>query len=212
MAHAQLIQVQFQSSRFDGQQARNTFHVQHDGGDLDLAALQTLAAAFVDQWGGTYAGVLANGWTLDFVNVQQTKEARVVGDAPVEWSEAADIDGTRSGTGDAAPEELCALLSLKTGLASRRFRGRQFMPPAEFINQVNGENVKASSTYETNVNALAAKYDQLISGHDHPEPFDGFDLVVYSRVADVVAAPNFYARVSTIVFNRRIHWLRSRGR
>lgn len=119
-------------SRTDGDQVQNVFHV--NGAPADAAELQVLADAAIAEW-DTSNWVPQLRQTTDLTKV-------VVSDLnpgnPVTAEATRAFVGGSGGTG--IPPEIAAVITLRTGLRGRSFRGRTFIGPlAESMINSDGE-------------------------------------------------------------------------
>jgi hypothetical protein len=209
-----LAQIQLQSTLASGQAVRNTFAISHAaaGTAPDYTELLQLATDIAGYLGTTYEGVLTPGDTFVQVVARQVNDPT----SPAVLLEAAfpvGTAGTRTISGNASPDEACAVLSLKTPNASRRFRGHLFVPPCKHAADLNGEHWDAASAYHTAVEAFRTKLDDGCG----PTPtwtgtsLHNYTLSIFSKVAATAAQPSV-ASVQTVTTDYRVHWLRSRGR
>lgn len=209
-----LAKIQIASSMASGQAVLNTFYVSdtalgHPPALADLSGLCTDLHTFL---GTQYRAVLTTGDTL--VEYRAYQVADPTDPEPVlEASDAIALAGTRTVSSDPSPQSLCALLSLKTPNASRRFRGHLFMPPAKDASALIADGFKPSQAYMVAVNALQTKF----RAGNGPTPtwtgttLSNYGLVVYSHRAASLGDPSV-ALTNNVTNNASAHWLRSRER
>ena len=109
------------------------------------------------------------------------------------------------------PDSVCAVVSLKTANASRRFRGHVFAPPARTAGSVSGVSLNIGNAYYT---ALGAWITELKKGVIGGSGWAGSDLAsyklhVYSRAAALAGAP-YVAECTDVILRSAATWLRSR--
>lgn len=206
--------VQLQATLASGQAVRNTVHLSHAaaGTAPDYTELLQLATDFAAYFGTTYEGILATTDTFVQVLAKQVNDPT----SPAVLIEAAypvNAAGTRALSGSASPDEACAVLSLKTPNASRRFRGHLFVPPAKKSGDLNSEHWDAASGYHTAIEAFRVK---LQTGCGPTPTWTGtslhnYTLSIFSKVAAAAGLASV-ASVQTVTCDYRVHWLRSRGR
>lgn len=206
--------LQIQSHLASGQAIRNSLHVVHAsaGSPPDYTELLQLADDFWSYVGTEYRAMLPTGGTVDQILAKQVNDPT----APAVLIEAAfpvAEAGTLATSNEGAPEQACALLSLKTPNASRRFRGHMFMPPPLMARQQDGQIWDAAATYFTGVVAYAAK---LQDGAGPTPSWTGsvlhnYILNIFSLAAATDAVAPF-AEVQTVSASPAVRWLRSRGR
>lgn len=206
--------LQLQSHIASGQAVRNTVHVWDSGLGAPPTYAQLLALA-TDFWayvGTTYKACLATTGTVDQVIAKTVADPTDPG-VNIEAAYTVNAAGTLALSNEVAPSEACAILSLKTQNASRRFRGHLFMPPAQMARQLQGEVWDTSGSYYTAVAAFAAKLDDGCG----PSPswtgstLSGYELQIYSNKAASLSLASL-SPCTTIAAPSRVHWLRSRGR
>jgi len=107
--------------RIDGQQTINDLTFRLAGG-IALADLQSLVTNLVDWFTLTFAVDLSEDWSTVAVRGRDLSAA-------LSFVADADASGTVGGTaGEAAPNNVSACVSFRTGLAGRSFRGRNYVP------------------------------------------------------------------------------------
>ena len=203
-------------STIAGQLVANTFHVRQNptAGDVDATHLQSLLNdANTTALKNAYKACIPSTGTLDvlvarlvpdpqFPDADRAEAARTIGEAGTFTSDQRD------------PPGLCALLTLGTDLAGRRFRGRVFMPPSLDSTVLNTGIFVASGTYWTNFTAFITELSKTMypSGAGHyGGAWNDNDLCVYSLTARKESdSARYYARVVAATRRQAPHWLRSR--
>lgn len=198
-----------------GQTIVNTVHIAKAGLGTPptITQLSDLAAQWSTYFAPTYEALLTTQDTFDRIQVSQVPDPAAP-TAPLEAVQLVNAGGGRTPGGAQVPDSLCAVLSLKTTIASRRFRGHLFMPPV--INNASvasGNNVGTSGAYYTALSNFAAR---LATGGTLAPTWTGAELstwvlVVYSRVA-AAAALAYDTPVFAVTISPKFHWLRSRER
>lgn len=207
-----LIRCQFKSTVDSGQEVLNTFYVANVG--LGVPALTDLADCGSDlhtYFATTYRALLKTAWTWDQIDCSQVSD--VLDPAPIlKVTTAVNQAGTASNPSVGTPVPICGLVSLKTPLASRRYRGHLFLPPLFDEAQINGAGIQNGGAYDTAKNNFAAA---LATGAGSSPTWTGSflsncTLVVYSE-AGTRAGSGVFAVVTAVTSNDQAHWLRSRS-
>lgn len=207
--------LQFRST-VGGQLVSNTFHVRQNptAGDVDAAHLiALLASTGTDSLVTAYRGVLSTGGTLDDVVCRLVPDPLFPDEPRAEAVRTVGLAGTGSRPFN-LPLECCAVLTVGTDLAGRRYRGRAFMPPALEQAQVSQESFSTSGSYWAAITSLVNELVKTTypSGASHyGGAWNDNDLCIYSLAARAADASPYYARVTGFTRRARVHWLRSRG-
>lgn len=182
----------------------NTFCVRSDPGPLDPDSSISEAASSIWAWfEPKYKYCISSSCQIETLTVKELYET------PAEVYDFPIAVGGSAVSGTATPRELCRILSLRTGLAGRRYRGRVFIPApqnAGILLSSNGDLFDTSSSWWTYGNQFA---DDLLSGDDYTYGPGGLytahlSLRVYSRVG------GFDTDVTGILKPQDVHYLRSR--
>lgn len=209
-----LAEVQFLTTMTSGQAVSNTFHISKGAGGSvpTLADLTNLAADIVTYFQTTYQATIATTDTFQSVTVRQVTTDPATDPAAQAQQTVAHV-GTHTLSGSAAPESACAVLRIKTPLASRRSRGHLFLPPGKVAADMAGDVWSAGSTYITNCNNLAAKFATgcLPTPTWTGSTLSAWTLCVYSKTAALAAQP-YVTLANAAVVDPKVHWLRSRER
>lgn len=199
-----------------GQQVANTFHVRQNptAGPVDVTHLRALLAdAFTDTLILRYRGLLPTVGTLDYVIARLVHDPQFP-DAP---RPEAIRNVAQAGTFASADDdalELCAVLTLGTELAGRRYRGRQFAPPPLEKAQHDDESWDPAGGWWANFGTWEGELSKTCTdaGAAHyGGAWNDNDLCVYSLRARQLAVDPYYARVISRTRRGRLRWLRSRG-
>lgn len=167
------------------------------------ASIEEVADGVWDWWDAYYPFCISSSMTISTLNIRELYEA-----APAVYDKAIGVGGSAV-SGTATPRELCRVLSLRTGIAGRRYRGRMFIPApqsAGVLLSTNGDLFDTSSSWWSAGNSFS---NDLLSGHDKTHGPGGIytthlSLRVYSRVGD------FDTDVTGIIKPQDVHYLRSR--
>jgi len=210
-----LASVSFLAHLPGGQQCANTFHISNPGlGTAPPPAdLQQLATDLDSWFRTTYEGILTTGSTYDAVKVAQVPDPTIPHDAYADFILPTNITGTRSTTGNAAPNQACACVALKTNSGQRSYRGHLLLPSALTATDMSGENWSPTLPYATACDAFVAK---LNAGCQPTHTWTGtklasYNLVIYSKTLQRKALPSVTG-VIVCVRRQEVHWLRSRAR
>lgn len=143
------VRVQLEG-KIDGQQTVNDLYFSLPGGYI-LSDIQSLATNLQSWFDLTFATPLSQDWSA------QTVRARALN---VPNGFVVDVGAVQIGgdSGEAAPNNVAATISFRTGIAGRSFRGRNYIPaiPNHFI---------TLNTIDTAwTNAMLAAYNLLLPG------------------------------------------------
>lgn len=207
--------MNFLSRLRDGQAVSNTFHVwqgSSGGSPPDLAELQGLAADIEAWFATTYKALLPTDATFVQITCRQISDD-VATDAPLEALLVIAAAGTHTTSSPYAPEAACQCMSIKTPIASKRYRSHLMLPPLWTTGEINGNAIVMSGAYGTAATALAAKFTAGVL----PSPtwtgshLSNYTLSTYSKVAQLAGdAPIAFA--TGVVLQPQVRWLRSRER
>lgn len=209
--------LQFQSHLPDIAVVRNSFHVRRNetAGDVDEAFLVSLLNADgTDNLVDAYRAMLTSNMEFDGVFVRQVQDPLNPSDPKLEHYRPIGLPGLRTPGSPGSPMEACAIASLHSDTASRRFRGHVFLPPAIDSSQLGGSHWTLTGSYSVAIATFLAELFHTMepSGGAHYDgAWNDVDLVVYSRKARSLDADQFYAQVQSASNNRKVHWLRSRS-
>jgi hypothetical protein len=208
--------IQFQAHDIaSGQAIRNTFHVRQN---------PTAGAMTTDLLDGKVAAIAASAIKSSYVNmltVNQVLDAIVgtqvvaanLNDPPDQHSRSFTSVGPR-GTDLALPLTMCALMTERSELSGRRYRGRMFLPPASDGAAILTTKWKAAQAYFINCLAFQTELLKLCqtagAGHLGGALNDN-DVVTFSRAAEAAGAQT-WSRVQSLPILSKVHWLRSRER
>lgn len=212
-----MIKTSWLSTLKDGQKISNTFALDVGAVTVDDAFLTSLLTAF-NATGATeprakYLAMLKTVDTLDEIRVSQVPNPATPHEPVLRRSVFPAIAGTESVTTDDAPAEATATLTLQTGLTSKRYRGRMFVPPPRRQASMDRENWLVGGSWEAAVKAWRDWLIRLCVGSAtrySTGVFSGVNLGVYSRVADAAGDAGIQPCLG-VRYNAKIHWLRSRA-
>jgi hypothetical protein len=150
----------------------NTFHVYKPDGALVLADLGEIGAAFYDWWHNRYRTQFGPSIVLDVIEVRKLDPGDPLA---LDYTTGLPEGGTRT-SGDAAeePANVSLTMSWRTGLAGRKYRGRNYIPGIGTTDVTTLDTI--NSTAATRIASIAA---QLLAGILTA----GFQFVVF-HVAD----------------------------
>lgn len=208
-----VVSVNFHSQTDLGQDISNTIHLTRAGGSApSLADLTTLATDVTTYFSATYRATMANQFTWLSTTVKQVVDPTTV-DNPLEYVNPVNLAGTRGAITHNSPASLCALIQLKTPVASRRARGHIFLAPSYAQNEMNGDVYNGAAGYAVGVIAFAAK---LATGCSPTPTWTGTGLSTwylgcYSKRAAQLGVPHAFA-CTAAVWSPQVRFLRSRER
>src|SRR5215469_12627727 len=210
-----LASVSFLAHLPGGQQCANTFHISNPGlGTAPQPADLQQLATDLDAWfRTTYEGILTTGSTYDAVKTAQVPDPTIPHDAYADYILPTNLPGTRTASGNAAPNQACACVALKTNSGQRSYRGHLLLPSALTAGDMQGENWASTLGYFTACQAFVAKLQAGCSGtHSWTgAKLASYNLVIYSKTLQRKALPSVTG-VITCVLRPEVHWLRSRAR
>lgn len=211
---AGIAQVQIQSHMADGQAVVNSVHITDPGLGVapDLPTLTALATEWWTYFSTTYTALAPTTMTIDQIVTRQVEDPT----SPGVILEAAHPVGTAGSRGTGArqgPQSLCGVASFKTPVASRRFRGHNFLPPILDVASLSGNSLDGSAAYQT---AAAAYVARLQTGCAPTVTWTGTNLSawrlsIYSRTAASLGLPQ-NADVQLVTLKSKVSFLRSRER
>ena len=150
--------IQIQSHAVDGQAIINTVHITDPGLGTapDLTTLGDLATQFWTWIASTYTALCTTDVTIDQTVAKQVEDPTAPG-VILEAAHPIGVAGTRGLGARQGPRSLCGVASFKTPVASRRFRGHNFLPPVMDVASLSGNNLDATGAYWTAAQAYVAK-------------------------------------------------------
>lgn len=200
---------------YDGTAVRNTWHFRRNpsAGSVEGGWLgDLLASSGTTSLKNAYLAALDTGATLDGILARATRDPLNPGDDRDEKFLAVAAPGTRSPGSTRCPQAICALMKVSGDRAGRRYRGRNFMPPAADRGEILNNVFLAANPYLVALNAFKTELAKTTyaSGAGHYSgAWNDCDLIVFSRKGRQ-ASGTYYARVPAIDIRPQIHWLRSR--
>lgn len=163
-----------------------------------------------------YRAMLRSTYTLDRISVVTVGQPGNAAQVPSAGEKAIGALGTRSGTGEDLPPQMCGLIGLRTSHAGRSFRGRMFCPPAESVPEVGSDQWVLAGNYGVAINAFRAKLDDNVGGGTSWSTLWqstwNARFVVYSPTRHQRNQTPFYTPIQATRFDGSIHWLRSRAK
>lgn len=210
-----LASVQLLSSLPNGQQVANTFHILDQGaGDPPSPAdLADLAAQIDTYFTTVYRDILTTACTFNAIKVSQVPDPTIPHDAYADYILPKNLAGLRTVSDEAAPNQACICVSLKTNSGQRSYRGHLLMPPSLHARDMAGQTYSHASAYYTACAAFAALLQTGCFG-SHTwtgSKLSSYYLYIYSKTLQSRAQPALTG-VITVVTNDAVHWLRSRAR
>ena len=213
-----LASIQLLSHDSTGQVSSNTFHVVDESQSTppDLGHLQGIANDFHIVIQAAYPGMLPTTSSWDSITVRQVRDNTVTPkEALLEYSRAEGVPGTRSLSANLLPRQACALLQLRSVVASRRFRSHLFMPPAFNQAAVTGDMLTGTGNEYWNAvnNFRAALASGLASATARwsGSTLSNFSVCSFSNAAQLQHVASV-ALTSAVVIAPDVRWLRSRRR
>lgn len=210
-----VLRVQFRFTLASTIACSNTFHISKgtsiSPSELkDVAdALGTFSAGSIAQ---TYLNMMCATDMWDTINVSEVPDPSTPEDPPGVYIKNIVVPGTRSTPSPTGPAELTPTMTIVTGYASRRRRGRLFLPGPRSTAVLTGELFDQTNAYWTAVSAFQTAFRTLIAGASgHPSgALTDYDLSVYSEVEQLQNPPGTTHATNTRL-NLKSHWLRSRA-
>lgn len=192
----------------------STFHV-HATTSAPLGAGAPSAHDVADkvdtQLGAKFAAVVPQTGALDTINVVEEVDPGDPSAIPEAYEKVVARNATYSPGVFNIASALCGMLKVRTNAAVRSGHGRLFLPPVFSSTPLAANNTWAtSSTWLTNVNALAA---ELAGGFEGGAWWSsGWDarLVVYSRTRRARGISTYWFGVTGVALDPQQRWLRSR--
>jgi len=213
-----LIRVNLIGTALSNQQVANTFYV----GELSSNSapsydkLQGVAEDLYTWLGTQYRATIHDATTFNRIECHQVADPTVVPpELTLKYVKTVDLPGTRAQSGSTiTAQQECALLAFATGIASRKFRGHNFLPPALDIAALNGANWSSTSTYWLSCVQYKARIEAGIEGASSrwtgPE-LGNWVLVQYSRKARLDGQA-WVQTTQAVTLSPEIRWLRSRSK
>lgn len=195
----------------------NTQHVFADGDawlDPDPTP-QEVADEIYANIGLHYRNMLDDSYTLDRLDVTTVTDPNQPDQVPLSGSHAVGVAGNRASTNEDLPPRIGGLITWRTGLGGRNFRGRMFCPPLESSAEVEADLIKSGQAYSNAINnfAAAVQVGNLSSGSGWStawiDTWHG-KFVVYSPTRHKLGLSPIYAVITAGTFNRRFAYLSSR--
>lgn len=175
-------QIRFEGA-VDGQQTINDIYAFRAGG-MVLSDLQSLVTNMVAWFQLSFAPNLSEDWHCVAVHGRDLTTALSF---VVDQDAGATPGGT---TGEAAPNNVAACISFRTGLAGRSFRGRNYIPA------IPNSNVTLNTLDPSWMLGMTNAYGLLLFGGGALPA--GWDWVIASRFSGVDGSGNPIPRVSGI--------------
>jgi len=194
----------------------NTFHI-HNGswsvgpGYEDLVEL---CDAVDTEFTAAYQGVLWTGSQVSSIRCYSVVDPLEGPGSPNEAVKIVNAGGTAGSAGSPVlPFPLCPVLSQTTAVASRRARGRCFLPSAVKSSTINGSLFTTDSAWWTSVQVLRDVFDALreTGVGMATAPLSDSYLTVYSETGRR-ASSDYDFGVQAVTVKRQAHYLRSRER
>jgi hypothetical protein len=215
-AFSDIMELQFQARLADGQAVRNTLHFRRNpsAGSVDATWLTALLGdANTTTLTTAYRAILPTTARLDGLLARAARDPLFPNDDRDEAFLVIDAAGTRAAPATLAPDELTATMKLSGDLAGRRWRGRIWLPPAQDVTVISGEQASVGSTWFTNCLSFAAQLRHTLytdGGSHYGGQWNDCDMVVYSRRGRSLDE-TYYARVASLGVPTKLRWLRSRN-
>jgi hypothetical protein len=205
-----------QGTLTNGNQWRNSFHVWgHDSASpVEVADLEgLLASTWMTDLIAKYVAALADACTLDGVLARQVQHTLNPDDDKNEAFRSVNTAGGVAGT-ENVPAEVAMLLKIGSDAAGKSSHGRVFLPWRYHSDEILAENFIVGSTAFTTATAIATQLLLLAynSGSHATGGAVDFDLAIYSHTLRARSADQYGFRVTSARVDRRVHWLRSRGK
>jgi len=209
-----IVRVQFKSLVSPiSQTCLNTFHIGKAGSGIpSLATMTALATELQTAFTSTYRGMLRTADSWQSIIVSQIADP-LDPDPEVRFEKTVNLAGTRTNPATTVPDAICAVASLRSPLASRRYRGHLFLPPSLDQASIAGQAFLTSNAYFLAAQALVATF---ATGVGPSQTWAGtnlstWQLVLYSK-RDRLDTGTYQTAVSAVTLSSTIHWLRSRQR
>jgi hypothetical protein len=161
-----------------------------------------------------WLNLLHTSWTFDRIAVTTVTQPGNPGQVPRAAEKAIGVAGARPGSNTDLPDPMCGLLSIKTGLAGRSFRGRMFLPPIEVSGEVIGDLLSSAGNYSTAVAAFQTKLTNSFGGGSTFSTLwqDTWHMRIgiYSPTRHRQGFNPWFSNATSTRYDRSVHWLRSR--
>lgn len=210
---ADLVRVQMLSTLESGQGVANTVHVVRPGhGVPSNTELAALAADWQTWFSSAYRLLLNTGATWNSISCFQVPDPTAP-TPPGKYTLNLNLAGTRTAVGTKTPQSACAVMSIQSALATKKYRSHLMLPPALDPAQLNGDIWDTTKAYYLNSVALAAKF---AAGSGASPTWTGTTLSNYfmanfSKSAGLAGLPS-YAVPNGVLVRTKVAWLRSRER
>jgi len=113
-----------------------------------------------------------------------------------------------------SPDEMTHILKIGSDAAGRSAHGRVFLPWGRTHGSFSGDFFLNTGHPKVQVDALIVELAKLFytagAGHAAGAAAD-FDLALYSPTRRKAGEDQYGYRVTSLLWDRRVHWLRSRG-
>jgi hypothetical protein len=177
---------------------------------------QAIADEIDTQLTSLYRAMLANTYTLASIDVLTVTDPNQPAQVPSGYTKPKNLAGTLIPVDDELPQQVCALMHLKTATRGRSARGWLFAPPAEQKDLVNNDLFGDPSNYLNAINAFCTKLNAHFGGGSTwssawTDTWHG-RFVIYSRRRHKLALTPYTFPVVSASTDRTVHWLRSRAK
>lgn len=211
----QFAEVQFQSTYASGQKVRNTMHVWgHDSASpMEVADIEGfLSSSWMDGVITAYRALLGTDDTLDGVLMRQVFDPLNPDDVKNEGFRSVALGGSGAFTHD-APDEITSILKFGTDAAGRSAHGRWFTVWGRTKGSFSGDFFLNTGHPKVQIDALVVELAKLFytSGSHATGGAVDFDLAIYSPTRRKDNQPQYGYRVTSLLWDRRVRFLRSRG-
>lgn len=197
-----------------GEKMITGFHVYDSNGVPTIDNLHDLAeSAGSTTLKDKLKAILRTNFVLDSLVVRQVQDPLNPTDPKLEYIRPIGEAGTLA-TGTASPHAATAIMRLKTDVASRRARGRMWMPPAMSQGTVNGDQwVTSPGGWWDKLKDFQTEFQhtrQSDGGSHYGGGWTGFDSVIFSRKSRLDGHVVFTFNIRATQLDPSIRWLRSR--
>ena len=187
-----------------GELCVNTWCVRADPSGIDPDPdISDVADGIWDWWDDHYPFVISSSYSIDTLHVVELYSM-----TPAVFDKTIGTAGSAV-SGTALPRELCRVITLNTGIAGRRYRGRNFLPCPRNGGELLSSNANKFDTSSSWWSAGHSFCSDLLAGHDMTYgPLGIYNTHLSTRVYSRVGVTD--TDVTGILERDAVHWLRSR--
>lgn len=168
---------------------------------------QSLADTLRDDLRPALIAQFTSDWSIQPVVVTEVLDPQDPLAERSQWTSGSATPGTKTIATDRLPRAVCAVVTLRTDLIGRRFRGRNFIPGV-FSEGDQADGLWTSSKLADLQNLVDdIPIEPDIAG---PGSSSTCNLCVYSRTQRAADRDPYAEHVTSLQLRTNLHWLRSR--